>query len=97
MESKDYLKNIGVKNIILGISNEEGVIELSDILDKYLEQLRLCGVVKSLKVNYKPTFEEWQQENKYTKIRHSTYKDGKCGIVFIKDLTNRYIDYLRTL
>lgn len=41
MKSKDYLKNIGVKNIILGISNKEGVIELSDILDKYANELKL--------------------------------------------------------
>ena len=45
--------------------------------------------------NYKPTFEEWQKENKYTKIRHSTYKDANGCIFFVKQLTNMYIEYLR--
>jgi|GEM_PF-4409452 len=46
MEGKEFLESKQVKNIVLGISNQIGVVDLATLLDLYrTEQLKLYIVI----------------------------------------------------
>jgi len=45
MDGKEFLESKKVKNIVLGISIEKGIIDLATLLDLYKEQLTIHGVV----------------------------------------------------
>jgi ubiquinone biosynthesis protein Coq4 len=47
MDGKEFLESRKVKNIVLGISIEKGVIDLATLLELYKEQLLIQRVVSS--------------------------------------------------
>ena len=85
MTEQEYLdsKNI-VTEYVEGFTDRNGWnnIPLPDLLKDYKQQLILHGVVKSLKVDNIPTFNEYAQAKGYERIGNSnvykkdgTYKD----------------------
>jgi len=82
MDGKEFLKNRQVKNIVLGISNQIGVVDLATLLDLYkTEQLKLHGVL-DCKINVLVTW--WN----YLDSRHALLDDHRTKVSKVVEVEN---------
>lgn len=80
------------KNSVEGTEFRDVCIIAENLIKELEEQqLLLNSVVKPLKYKRTPSFKEWSEDNKYTKIATDLYKKGKT----YKNIDSLYSDYLK--